>query len=100
MHIAQIYWIEKVERSYIVRNPLATTMCERLKMRPDGTAHRDDFHVHLHKGSQIVLDVGSIFLPAGDCHRDGVIQILEISVGEVGEAGEFLFDHPQGQASH
>ena len=69
-------------------------------MRPDGTTHRDDFYVHLHKGSQIVLDVGSIFSPAGDCHRDGVVLIFEISVGEVGEARKLLLDCPQGQASN
>ena len=100
MHIAQTYWIEKVERSYIARNPLATTMRERLKMRPDGTAHRDDFYVHLHEGSQIVLDIGSIFSPAGDCYRDGVILIFKVCVEEINEAGKLLFNCPQGQASN
>ena len=56
--------------------------------------------VHLHEGLQVFLDGGSIFSPAGDGHRDGVILVLEIGVEEIGEAGEFLFDHPQGQASH
>ena len=31
VHIAQTYWIEKLERLYIAENPLATTMRERSK---------------------------------------------------------------------
>ena len=62
VHIAQTCWIEKMERHYIKQKPLATTMRERAnKMRPDGTAHRDDFSVSFQTSLAVVST--SIDLP-------------------------------------
>ena len=61
MHIAQTCWIEKVEDLYIAQKPLATTMRERPKMRPDGTAHRDDLYISFQTSLAVVST--SIDLP-------------------------------------